>query len=100
MGGDILHAVRHHDDGEPAGMKVIDELQKLCTSGRVEAGNRLVEHEYTGAHGEHAGKSAAALLTAREFKGAFLRNFIASRPTSRRASSTRSVTSLADKPRF
>ena len=57
-------------------MKVIDELQKLCTSGRVEAGNRLVEHEYTGAHGEHAGKSAAALLTAREFKGALLRNFI------------------------
>ena len=68
VGGDILHAVRHHDDGEPAGMKVIDELQKLCTSGRVEAGNRLVEHEYTGAHGEHAGKSAAALLTARDGK--------------------------------
>ena len=76
MGGDILHAVRYHDDGEPAGMKVIDELQKLCTSGRVEAGNRLIEHQHAGAHGEHAGKSAAALLTAREFKGAFLRNLI------------------------
>ena len=57
-------------------MKVVDELQEFRACSGIEAGNRLIKHEHTGAHGEYAGKSATALLTSGEFEGAFLRNLL------------------------
>ena len=76
VGSDVLHAVRNHDDGEAAGVKIVDKLQELRTCSGVESGNRLIEHQHTGAHGEHAGKGATTLLTSGEGKGAFLCNLI------------------------
>ena len=68
--GQVVHAVRHHDDRRALLVQLGNELQEFAARHGVEPRYGLVEHERLGVHGEHAGESDAALLAARKLKRA------------------------------
>ena len=70
--GQVIHAVRNHDDGQAPMVKSIDELQEITARRRIEPRHGLIEHQDLGLHGKYAGKRHAALLAARELKGALI----------------------------
>jgi len=73
VGGDLLHAVAHHDDGRVlGGLVVADVLQNALAPRRVEARRGLVEDQHLGLHGDDASNGDAALLPAGQVERRFL----------------------------
>ena len=70
--GQVVHAMRHHDNCRALLVQLGDELQEFAARHGVESRHGLVEHERFGVHGKHAGESDAALLAARKLEGAHL----------------------------
>ena len=70
--GQVIHAVRNHDDGQAIAVKSIDELQEITARRRIEPRHGLIEYQDLGLHGKHASKRHAPLLPARELKGALV----------------------------
>ena len=67
--GQVIHAVRNHDNGQALAMESIDELQEITARRRIEPRHGFIEHQDFGLHGEYAGECHTPLLTARKLKG-------------------------------
>ena len=70
----------HHDTRAEFAAEGFDEAEDFVPSARVEARHGFVQHEIFRAHRENARKRRAALFTAGELEGGFLRELIGIEP--------------------